>query len=143
VHSHPNSVRLAYAAHPAGCVLVTDAMAVLDPNLPDGVHPWRDGVNFVKSGSRLYLEGTDTLAGSCVSMDVCVRNLVKFTGCSLGEAVRCATWNPAQCLGIEHRKGTLAPGADADLVVLDDGGHVFSTWVKGREVWARSKSLTA
>ncbi|KAF7976438.1 hypothetical protein HWV62_6869 [Athelia sp. TMB] len=157
VHSHPNSVRvrpfsshhpngekeiltqtqLAYGAHPAGCILVTDAMSVLDPHLPDGVHAWRDGVNFVKAGARLYLEGTDTLAGSVVTMDTCVRNFVKFTGCTLGEAVRCATFNPAQCLGIADRKGTLRPGADADLVVLDDAGRVLSTWVAGREVWTR------
>ena len=71
-------------------------MSVLDPHLPDGVHAWRDGVNFVKAGARLYLEGTDTLAGSVVTMDTCVRNFVKFTGCTLGEAVRCATFNPAQ-----------------------------------------------
>lgn len=38
-------------------------MKILDPNLRDGVHEWRDGQRFVKEGDRLYLEGTDTLAG--------------------------------------------------------------------------------
>ncbi|KZP27636.1 carbohydrate esterase family 9 protein [Athelia psychrophila] len=138
VHSHPNSVRLAYGAHPSGCILVTDAMSVLDPHLQDGVHPWRDGVNFVKVGEALYLEGTDTLAGSVVTMDKCVRNFARFTGCTLGEAIKCATFNPAKCLGIESRKGSLRAGADADLVVLDSAGTVLSTWVKGREVWTKA-----
>ncbi|KAH9925925.1 Metallo-dependent hydrolase [Epithele typhae] len=138
IHSHPNSVRLAYSSYPDGCVLITDAMKILDPHLPDGVHPWRDGKNFVKAGDKLYLEGTDTLAGSVVSLDKCVRNFSRFTGCSLGEAIRCATYNPARCLGIEARKGTLRPGADADLVVLDRKGRVQSTWVAGREVWTRA-----
>jgi imidazolonepropionase-like amidohydrolase len=41
-----------------------------------------------------------------------------------------------RCLRIENRKGTLRPGADADLVVLDRDGYVLSTYVKGRKVWS-------
>ncbi|KAF9553030.1 Metallo-dependent hydrolase [Agrocybe pediades] len=137
VHCHPNSVRLAYSSHPDGCILVTDAQKILDPNLKDGVHEWRDGKRFVKEGEKLYLEGTTTLAGSVVTLDVCVRNFSRFTGCSLGEAIKCATYNPAKCLGIEHKKGTLRPGAHADLVVLDRQGNVLSTWVKGKQAWAK------
>lgn len=139
IHSHPNSVRLAYSAFPDGCILITDAMKILDPNLRDGVHEWRDGKRFVKEGDKLYLEGTSTLAGSVVTLDKCVRNFSRFTGCSLGEAIKCATFNPAKCLGIENRKGTLRPGADADLVVLDRQGNPVSTWVRGRQVWGRIK----
>ncbi|KAL4071283.1 carbohydrate esterase family 9 protein [Scleroderma yunnanense] len=137
IHSHPNSVRLAYSAHPEGCILITDAMKILDPNLKDGIHEWRDGRRFYKEGDRLYLEGTTTLAGSVVTLDKCVRNFTRFTGCSLGEAIKCATLNPAKCLGIENMKGTLRPGAHADLVVLDRHGRVLSTWVMGKMVWKR------
>jgi N-acetylglucosamine-6-phosphate deacetylase len=111
-------------------------MKILDPHLKDGIHEWRDGKKLVKEGDKLYLEGTTTLAGSVVTMDKCVRNFAPFTGCSLAEAIKCATYNPAKCLGIENKKGTLRPGADADLVVLDKTGHVVSTWVKGRKVWS-------
>jgi N-acetylglucosamine-6-phosphate deacetylase len=62
------SFQLAYSAYPEGCILITDAMKILDPNLKDGVHAWRDGENFVKEGDKLYLEGTDTLAGRSVSL---------------------------------------------------------------------------
>lgn len=72
--------QLAYSAFPDGCILITDgrlsaphliiythgvviAMKILDPNLQDGVHEWRDGKRFVKEGDKLYLEGTSTLAG--------------------------------------------------------------------------------
>jgi len=131
-------------------------MKILDPHLKDGVHEWRDGKRFVKEGAKLYLEGTDTLAGRCVpehlpapsvfqppaclsvvTLDTCVRNFSQFTGCSLGEAIKCVTFNPAQCLGIENRKGTLRPGADADLVILDRSGNVLSTWVGGTEIWKK------
>ncbi|KAJ3828849.1 carbohydrate esterase family 9 protein [Lentinula raphanica] len=150
IHSHPNSVRLAYSAYPEGCILITDAMKILDPNLRDGVHEWRDGKRFVKEGDKLYLEGTDTLAGRhvfepystvvmiVVTLDKCVRNFARFTGCTLAEAIKCATYNPAKCLGIEKKKGTLRPGADADLVVFDSQGVVQSTWVKGKQVWSRN-----
>ncbi|KAJ3776325.1 carbohydrate esterase family 9 protein [Lentinula raphanica] len=138
IHSHPNSVRLAYSAYPEGCILITDAMKILDPNLRDGVHEWRDGKRFVKEGDKLYLEGTNTLAGSVVTLDKCVRNFARFTGCTLAEAIKCATYNPAKCLGIEKKKGTLRPGADADLVVFDSQGVVQSTWVKGKQVWSRN-----
>ncbi|OCB85878.1 Metallo-dependent hydrolase [Sanghuangporus baumii] len=132
VHSHPNSVRLAYTAHKEGCILVTDAMKILDPNMPNGTYDWRDGRRVVKEGVRLYIEGTDTLAGSVVTLDTCVRNFVRFTGATLGEALKCATYNPAKCLNIETKKGTLRPGADADLVVLNKEGQVLSTWVSAR-----------
>ncbi|KAG9076103.1 hypothetical protein FRC06_009701, partial [Ceratobasidium sp. 370] len=118
IHSHPNSVKLAYTAHPEGCILVTDAMSMLDPHLPDGVHEWRDGKRLVKNGDKLFIEGTDTLAGSVVTLPKCVRNFMAFTSATLGQAIKCATYNPAKCLGIEARKGTLRAGADADLVVM-------------------------
>ena len=148
-------------------------MKILDPNLKDGVHEWRDGKRFVKEGDRLYLEGTDTLAGrsvssrctsqplahlpcSVVTLDKCVRNFVRFTGCSIGDSIKCATYNPAKCvvvlmdplaisefpsrcLGIENRKGTLRAGADADFVVLDRLGHPLQTWVGGKQVWAKQQ----
>ena len=92
-------------------------MKTLDPHLKDGVHEWRDGKCFVKEGAKLYLKGTDTLAGRCVpphlrhtilfshtvdyclsivTLDSCVQNFSLFTGCSLGEAINCVTLNPAR-----------------------------------------------
>ena len=90
------------------------AVYILDANLKDGIYEWRDGRRYVKEGDKLYLEGTDTLAGRCarvpplspriysprprsaVTLDKCVRNFTRFTGCSLGEAIKCATYNPAR-----------------------------------------------
>ncbi|QRV83840.1 carbohydrate esterase family 9 protein [Ceratobasidium sp. AG-Ba] len=137
IHSHPNSVKLAYTAHPDGCILVTDAMSMLDPNLPDGVHEWRDGKRLVKNGDKLFIEGTDTLAGSVVTLPKCIRNFMAFTSSTLGEAIKCATYNPAKCLGIEARKGNSPCGADADLVVMSIEGEVLSTWVAGKMVWSK------
>jgi N-acetylglucosamine-6-phosphate deacetylase len=45
---------------------------------------------------------------------------------------------PHRCLGIESKKGTLRPGADADLVVLSRQGRVLSAWVKGKQAFVKS-----
>jgi len=70
------------------------------------------------------------LAGSVLTQDVAIRNTVTFTGVSLCEAVKMASWNPARVLGLE-RKGWLGPGADADLVVLEPDGSIFGAMVLG------------
>ncbi|ELU40955.1 n-acetylglucosamine-6-phosphate deacetylase [Rhizoctonia solani AG-1 IA] len=137
IHSHPNSVKVS-----TRCANVQSAstatMSMLDPHLPDGVHEWRDGKRLVKSGDKLFIEGTDTLAGSVVTLPKCIRNFMAFTSCTLGDAIKCATYNPAKCLGIEARKGTLRAGADADLVVMTAEGEILSTWVSGKVVWSKS-----
>lgn len=67
IHLHPATVKIAWHAHPAGLVLVTDAMHMV--GLPDGRYPWTNGEGehfIVKKGSVLELEGTGTIAGRYV-----------------------------------------------------------------------------
>ena len=71
------------------------------------------------------------LAGSVLTQDRAVRNMVRYTGVSLCEAVRMASANPAELLGLGNRKGVLRPGADADLVVLDPAGNVTGAMAQG------------
>ena len=71
------------------------------------------------------------LAGSVLTQDRAVRNMMRLTGISLCDAVRMASWNPAQLIGLGDRKGSLRPGADADLVVLEPNGDVMGVMVAG------------
>ncbi|KAM0748066.1 Metallo-dependent hydrolase [Meredithblackwellia eburnea MCA 4105] len=144
IHVHPATVRMAYDCHPDGCVLVTDAMPLMNPRLPDGRHHWREGRYIRKEGMSLYIDGTETLAGSAITMDQCIRNLVSFTTCSLSAAIKCASYNVAQMIGgdVAKRKGRIEEGWDADLVVLDKEGVVFQTWVRGKKVWERETKAT-
>lgn len=64
IHLHPTSIKIAFNAHPDGFILVTDAMHLV--GLPDGVYPWTNGLNMMKTGPKLTLEGTDTIAGRLV-----------------------------------------------------------------------------
>lgn len=137
VHCHPASVRIAYMAHPAGCVLVTDAMGAM--GLPPGRHKLGSLEVDVHSNvmgaiheQKAVIAGTDILAGSVVSLDTCVRNFRAFTGCTAVEALEAASLHPALALGLEQRKGTLNFGADADIVVLDDELVVKALVIGGR-----------
>eukprot|EP00124_Ichthyophonus_hoferi_P003880 Ihof_evm3s372 gene=Ihof_evmTU3s372 len=117
IHTHPTSIRIAYKAHPKGLTLVTDAMAAM--GLPEGRHKLGDmDVDVV--GIKATIHGTDTLAGSAVDMISCVKKFRNFTGCSIPEVLECASLRPATLLGIQGRKGTLTPGADADFIFLND-----------------------
>ena len=74
------------------------------------------------------------LAGSCLTLDRAIRNANSFAELTLLEAVRAATLGPARLLGVEAERGTLRPGARADLAVLDERGAVVETWLAGRRV---------
>lgn len=81
--------------------------------------------------------GEKVLAGSVLAMNRAVANLVARVGLSLEEAVQTASLNPARVLGLDDRVGVLAPGRDADLVLLEPGTYkVLATWVKGELVSA-------
>lgn len=134
IHVHPNSVRVAYKSHPSGLFLVTDAMAAM--GLESGEYNLA-GMTVQKEQQRVYLKDTETLAGSCVSMDECVRNFKQFTGCSVVEVLEAATLRPAQVLGIQDRKGTLQPNADADFILLDDDLTVHAVFVGGEKVFSQ------
>ncbi len=130
VHVHPRIVELFLRAKgTTGAVLITDAISAT--GMGDG--RYRLGQLDVEVvGGRCLREGR--LAGSVLTLDRAVRNVVQFAGWSLQDAVRLATLNPARVIRMERSKGTLAPGADADIVVLTPAGEVVRTITRGRGV---------
>jgi len=79
-----------------------------------------------------------TLAGSVLTMDSAVSNVVHRSGVSLADAVQAASANPARLLGLADR-GAITPGRRADLVMLrnvaDNGWEVDTVWVGGAVAW--------
>lgn len=133
VHVSAPAMRLVRRAKGAGGLrLVTDAMA--GAGMPAAEHRLGTRPVLVRDGRATLVDG-ESLAGSTLTMDVAVRNAVALLGLSVGEAVSLASANPARVLGVEGRKGAIAPGRDADLAVLDDGLRCVATMVGGR--WAR------
>ena len=76
-----------------------------------------------------------TLAGSILSMDQALRNLVEITGCSLEDALATVTTTPARALGLEEERGRIAPGYVADLTLLSPDLAVRGTVVNGEVVY--------
>jgi len=78
------------------------------------------------------LKGTDTIAGSTLNMNQGLRILVEEAMVPFETALNSCTVNPARLLRVDDRKGRLAAGYDADIVVLDDNYDVIQTWCKGK-----------
>jgi N-acetylglucosamine-6-phosphate deacetylase len=127
VHVDDAAIRLLLTAKGVDrVVLVSDGTSAT--GMPDGRYKLGTFDVTVSGGVCRNAEGK--LAGSTLTLDRAVRHIAGM-GIPLAEAVRMATWNPARVLGIEGRKGTLAAGADADLVLLDTKLNVARVMVRG------------
>lgn len=124
-HLDPMVVQLVARLAPGRVSLVSDAIAAL--GLAHGDHRLGDRVVEVRNGAARLPDGT--LAGSVVGLDACVRAFAAITG-SGRAAIAAVTETPARLLGDPDR-GRLAPGAGADLVLLDEGLGVRMTIVRG------------
>jgi N-acetylglucosamine-6-phosphate deacetylase len=139
-HVHPAVLGAFLRAKGAdGVVLVTDALR------PTGLH---DGGEFTIGGREATVEHGvarlrgGTLAGSVLTMDVALRNLMRATGRSLAELWPTASRNGAAAAGVADRTGVIAVGMDADLVVVgDDDVDVRMTVVAGQVVYTAPVAL--
>ncbi len=111
--------------------LVTDAMAAM--GMPSGVYQLGDFEVTVDGQTARLADGT--LAGSIITLDQALRNLIDFSGCTLAEALPTVTSTPADLLGMPH-KGRIAPGCDADLVLLNEWLEVEETFVGGKRFFS-------
>jgi N-acetylglucosamine-6-phosphate deacetylase len=128
VHVDPAVIKLfAHAKGPEQTVLVTDATAAA--GMPEGRYHLGP-IEVEVKGGQVTADGK--LAGSVLTMDHAVRNLARFAGWSLSQAVAAASRNPARVARLAH-KGVLVAGADADFVVLNSAGEVLRTFVGGLE----------
>ena len=140
VHVHPAAMRLLVQAKgPGGVVLVSDAMPAT--GLPEGAYTVGNRPAFSVNGAVRLADGT--LAGSVLTLDRALHNLQAATGRPLAELWPAASRNAAQAIGVGGRKGTLEPGKDADLVLLDPSLQVVVTVAEGTVVYARDHGTGA
>ena len=127
VHVDPPAMRLLLSSKGASHVLlVSDGTAAT--GMPDGQYRLGEIEVTVKEGIGRNSDGR--LAGSTLTLDRAIRNVVAL-GVPLAPAVQMATLNPARLLGLEKKKGVLAPEADADLVLLDENLRVVGVMTRG------------
>lgn len=141
-HVHPVAVQMALECKgPDRVCLITDAN--LGAGYPPGVYKGLGDtdVEFAYDGAPARMTRNTripgSLAGSGLTMNRAVRNAVNMLNVGVPLAVRMASANPAQVLGVHDRKGRIEEGYDADLVLLNDDFTVAATWAGGRQVWAR------
>lgn len=131
-HVHPAVLRsFVRAKGPDGVILVTDA--VRPTGTPAGEFTMAGRPGIVEHGVARLLD--KTIAGSVLTMDVALRNLVRATGQSVAELWPTSSRNGATAAGVADRKGVIAMGMDADLVVVDDAVNVLMTVVGGTIVY--------
>ncbi len=146
IHVHPLAIKAALAAKgSSGVALITDSN--IGAGLPPGIHHscWKYPVQ-IKQGdaARVHLPGDDRhglLAGSSLTMDQGVNNLLRWLDLPVEEVFAMATSTPASIAGLK-KKGSIAPGFDADLVLWTQTGErsyaVDKTWSMGRLVYSAS-----
>ncbi len=140
VHVHPAVIRLLVKLVGVDRVLaITDAMRAA--GLADGEYGMGDVAVVVKDGIARDRHGS--LAGSTLTMPQALRNMMKFCGLSLAEALPMATRAPARAIGLYPRKGSLQAGADADIVIWDEDNGVQATLLGGEPVFLAEDSLSA
>ncbi|UEG32664.1 N-acetylglucosamine-6-phosphate deacetylase [Enterobacter ludwigii] len=126
-HVHPGALRLCACCAKERIVLITDAMQAA--GMPDGRYRLcGDEVNMHGGVVRTASGG---LAGSTLSLDAAVRNMVAQAGITPADAIHMASLHPARLLGIDHQLGSLKPGKRANMIALDEGFHLQQIWIQG------------
>jgi N-acetylglucosamine-6-phosphate deacetylase len=133
VHVHPAVLQLLVRVKGAeGVILVTDAMRAA--GLEDGEYDLGGQKVSVQSGVARTAAGG--LAGSTLTLNRAIANMIALVGLPLNEAVMMATASPAAALGLSGRKGVIQPGADADLILVDSSFNLKTAFLAGKRVYA-------
>jgi N-acetylglucosamine-6-phosphate deacetylase len=130
IHVHPTAIRAAVAAKSwRGVILITDSN--IGAGLPAGTYdtPWGYPIKVSPTDAARHAT-KGFLAGSALTMDRGMANLLQWLQLPPEQVWAMGSLNPARLLGLD-RKGRLAPGADADLVLWDDDLRPAQTWLGG------------
>ena len=136
IHVHPVVLKILIKAREnEKIVLITDAMRAA--GMPEGVYELGGQEVTVKKGQARLKD--ETLAGSVLTMDKAVKNMVNKVGIQLPKAIQMASFNPAKSMGIDDKKGSLESGKDADIVILNKNLETELTIVAGKVVYRRNR----
>lgn len=118
---------------PKRICLITDAM--LGKGMDDGIYTFSN-LRCKKSGNTVQVIETGRIAGSAITMLDAIRNIEKFTGCSINDIVRMSSYNPSIIAKVNDRKGSVEVNKDADLIILDKELNLKMTMVNGEVLYS-------
>lgn len=121
---------------PDKIALVTDSMRGAGmPEGPSILGGIADGQEVIVEDGVAKMPDRSCFAGSVATADRLIRTMMKDGGCTLCQAVRMMTENPAKFMHVDNRKGSISIGKDADLVIFDENINVRMTIIKGKTVY--------
>lgn len=137
-HVHPAAIEILWRCKGVDrLILITDSVKIA--GMPDGRYQFSHQEVEMKDGSvRIRADGT--LAGTTLTMNAALRNLMSVTKLPVEALWPTASLNAARAIGIADRTGAIAVGKDADLVMVDENLNVELTVVEGRIVYARDRA---
>ena len=116
--------------------LITDAMRAAGTDVRESVlGNMNSGLKVIIEDGVAKLPDRSAFAGSIATADRLVKTMISLAGVSLTDAVKMVTATPARILGVSDKKGSLAVGKDADIVIFDSNIHISMTMIKGRIVY--------
>ena len=130
-HVHPGLFPMLHRTLGERLVLITDCVRA--GGMPDGRYTL-GGQPFTLRGNECRM-ADGTIAGSVLKMNEAVRNYREYAHIPMYEAVRAGSLNAAESAGIAEDRGSLTPGRQADIILMDDSCRVLRTIVRGRTVF--------
>ena len=136
VHLPKSLLKLVYKLKgPEKTVLITDSMRAA--GMPEGesvLGSLDKGMKVIVEDGVAKLPDRSAFAGSVATADRCVRTMYKTAGVPLHDAVRMMTLTPAQVMKVDDRKGELARGKDADIIIFDDNINILHVFLSGEHI---------
>ncbi|WP_130858757.1 N-acetylglucosamine-6-phosphate deacetylase [Gracilibacillus phocaeensis] len=134
IHSTPEAAKIAFDLKGKHrLLLITDAMRA--KCLQDGEYELGGQKVSVKDQKATLEDGT--IAGSTLQLHNGLKNMIEFAGCTMEEVIQIGSTNAAAELGIDDRKGSIAAGKDADIVLLNEENNVLLTLCRGEVAYER------
>lgn len=135
-HVHPVMIQLLMQSKaPEDIILISDGMRAV--GMPAGKYDF-GGFTVFSDGETVRL-ADGTLAGSLLTLDQAVRNIVRYAGLPLYKAVKMASLTPAKQIGVDGEMGSLVPGKLANAVMVDDACRIERVWRKGQVIAHRTR----
>ena len=132
IHVAPALVRLWLKLKADHAILITDGISAT--GMPDGPYSLGPLAVTVADGKCTLTDSPQTLAGSVLTLDRAVANLMAFTGCTLEQAVRSASSQPATMLGLTDTIASLRPGQPASFNQYNSDGRLEATYLNGHRI---------
>jgi N-acetylglucosamine-6-phosphate deacetylase len=142
VHLPAPLLKLVYKIKGAGrTALITDAMRAAGTDVKESILGNKNnGLKVIVEDGVAKLPDRTSFAGSVATADRLVRTMISMGGVSLADTIKMITATPARILGLSDKKGELAIGKDADIVLFDSEINIAMTMIKGNIVYDRQLS---